>query len=182
MLQDTEPKLSGTRGSVLTDPQVSCSSCSLAHLDEPWVSALLQALLLGLVPGLVPELRLRGSGYLWDVLVVVSHFHGHSKPLIASHQLTSLGSKNSHGQAQSQRLGAIICPPWNHGQGVDNLTPLQQSEEITGTNNLLKHPSLCIIHQVGSNFGLHSQCVIMVVLSPYHILYPLAGISKVVCK
>lgn len=100
------------------------ASCSLAYLDEARVSTVVQAVLLGLVPGCetcsTSHSRAQAEGQ-WLCLACTCHRESLSCTFqLTSHalcQLTSHGSKKSHGQAQSQRLGSCYLPTMNSWPG-----------------------------------------------------------------
>lgn len=162
----------------------------LAHLDEAWVSTLVQAVLLGLVPGCETcstshsRLRQRASGYVWHVLVIMNHFHEHSNwhPMHCVNW-HPMDPKNHMVKPKARGWGAVIWPLRIHGQGVDNLTPLQQIKEIARTDNpVYQHTFLNVSFNKCVWYWSSSHYIIMVVLSPYHILCPLADKSRIVYK
>lgn len=91
-------------------------SCCLAHLDEAGVSTLVQAVLLGLVPSCETCSTSRCRAQAEDQWLRMA-CTCHREPLSWAFQLTSHGSKKSHGQAQSQRLGSCYLPTVNSWPG-----------------------------------------------------------------
>lgn len=125
------------------------------------------------------EPRLRGHGYLWHVPVMVNHFHGHPKSLVASCQLASYWPKQVMCPSQNQRVRRNYLPAMKPWQGWGCMLPPPQGEEIIGTNNSVYQSTLhYIIHQMCSNFSLYSHYIIMVVWLPYNILHSLVRISR----
>lgn len=94
--------------------------------------------------GLVLEPRPRNNGCLLHVLVPVNHFHGHSKSLTTSYQTDSLLTQTSH-KAKHKVKGpaAVTFPVWNCSKGCIN-DVLQQSEDITGTIQSARTPTLLL--------------------------------------